>query len=248
MGHSFVRALVDFCERDATRHNMGLDVETKPVHFVTEVDGKDVVFHNHIYDWLDTCPEDVKSTHLCLLDLGTNDLKSFFKNDGKSLACNMLTAAIKLRHAGVRRVCIFEIMERDGYACVPMKYWDTVTQAQIDAYVFRFNESVHEYNELLQQLVKDIKAKDPEDKVCIDFLQWRGLKHHHPDHLADGLHLQDQYKPVYWQNMRRQIIRQCPKGRPIKREDLAVAEAVQEAAVRELGEPSTGVNRTQDRQ
>ena len=219
LGHSFVRELREMGETQDDRYNLGLNIETTPVWYVDRVDGEDVVFVDHIYEWLEKYPEYVKNTTLLCLDLGTNDLKAWHKDAGRSLAAAMFTAAIRMRDAGVQRVCIYEIMYRDGLACVPLARRAHATPEEIDAAVGRFNRSVDDYNDQLKSLITeaDIQSKGA---LSIEFLPWKGIKEHHPANLRDGLHLTAHFKEVYWRNMRRNVIREAKKARPMRLQDL----------------------------
>ena len=220
IGHSFVHELRVNGESDPQKYNLGLNRDTTPVWYVDRVDGEDVVFTAHIYDWMNYYPQYVKNSTLVLIDLGTNDLKSWFKDDPLSLAKNMFTAALRLRDAGVRRVCVYEIMYRDGLACVPARLRATATQAQIQAAVAKFNQNVDDYNNQLHSLIKEADAKS-KGKTCIGFLPWKGIREHHPHNLRDGLHLTTHFQDVYWNNMRRNVIREAKKARPMRDQDLA---------------------------
>ena len=219
-GHSFVRELREMGETDPDLYNLGLNVETSPVWYINPLDGEDVVFANQIYDWMNKYTDHVKNTTLLCMDIGTNDLKSWHKDAGKSLAANVFTAAIRLRDAGVQRVCIFEVMYRDGLACLPVARRAHATQAEIDAAVVRFNRSVDEYNTHIKALCVE-SDQASKGAVSIKFLQWKGIKEHHPDNLRDGLHLTDHFKRVYWKNMRRYVIREVKKARPMRPQDFA---------------------------
>ena len=215
-GHSFVRELREMGATDPSKYNLGLDVDTSPVWFINPLAGEDVVFANQVYKY----PDQVKNTTLLLMDIGTNDLKSWHKDAGRSLAANVFTAAIRLRDAGVKRVGIFEVMYRDGLACVPVARRAHATQAEIDAAVTRFNKSVDEYNDQLKSLIVEADTAS-KGVLSIKFLQWKGIKEHHPDNLRDGLHLTNPFKEVYWKNMRRYAIREVKKARPMRPQDLA---------------------------
>ena len=110
-------------------------------------------------------------------------------------------------------------MYRDGLACVPKRLWDTATEAQIQSAVSKFNQSVDDYNQQLQSLIKEADEAS-EGKTSITFLPWKGIREHHPHHLRDGLHLTDQYMEVYWNNMRRNVIREVKKARPLRPQDV----------------------------
>ena len=133
IGHSFVRELREKGEDDPAYYNLGLDQDITPVYYVDRINGDNVVFAAQIYDWMRLYPDYVKNTNLVLLDLSTNDLKSWYKDDGQSLACHLFTAALRLRDAGVNRVGIYECLYRDGLACVPAHMRNHATPAQIQA-------------------------------------------------------------------------------------------------------------------
>ena len=134
IGHSFVK------------YNLGLDVQTTPVYYVDILNSDGVDFKAQIYDWIKLYPDYVKNTNLVLVDLATNDLKSWYKDDGRSLACHMFRAAAYLRNAGAQTVGLFECLYRDGLACLPV-------HMRAQAATTRFNLSVDEFNNQLELFV-----------------------------------------------------------------------------------------------
>ena len=200
-GHSFVREGSEFCEFGTPRFNLGLDVQRKPIRWTM-----DVVHAHEMDDWLLQNHEEAASTHLFVCDIGSNDVKGWFLNDGISLASQVFTSAIKLRWAGVRRVAIFPIMKRDGLACVPKRLHDQVNESQITSYVADYNDTVDSYNSQLRRFIEETQ-----DQAGVEMLEWKGFNDH-PNHLRDGLHLTDQYMPTYYNNLRRNVIRQCAKA------------------------------------
>ena len=210
-GHSFVRSCQEMCEEDDTYANLGLNMDSTPVYWCGQYAGEDVVFVHQIKEWLDKYSIYAKNTHLMLVDLASNDVKGFYNNDGVSLACEMFTRALELRDAGVKRVAIFECLERDGLGCVPRRLHNIANQDTIQSYVEQYNTTVSTYNDQLSRLISETN-----DRVGIEFLKWKGI---HQEHTSlqylcpDGIHLRDGLKHTYWLNLRRNCIRQCKKAR-----------------------------------
>ena len=215
IGHSFVKSCELKCDSDPTLFNLGLDDARTRVIWRTDINGEGVYHVNQINEWRQAYPEEVAKTDLCLVDLSSNDLKGFFFKDGRSLAANMLTAAIYLRDAGAKRVAIFQCMERYRLGCVPQRLHNTATEAEIQQYMYDFNKGVQEYNTQLSSFVDETKGK-----AGIVVLPWNGITIYHPHNLSpDGIHLSNQFQTVYWRNLRRHAIRQLSKARPSRNQE-----------------------------
>ena len=210
-GHSFVRTCQAMCENNDQYANLGLDMDTTPVYWAGSYDGIDVVHVHQIQEWMSRYKIYAKNTHLILIDLSSNDIKGFYNRAGITLVCEMFTRALELREAGVRRVAIFECLERRGLGCVPVRLHDVADQDTIDAYQKDYNDTVAAYNDQLSRLIKET-----EGRAGIVFLKWKGIHQEHTslDYLAtDGIHLRPGMRHTYWLNLRRNCIRECKKAR-----------------------------------
>ena len=80
--------------------------------------------------------------------------------------------------------------------------------------------SVDDFNTQLQTLCQQADKKS-KGRVGVQFLKFQGLKENHPDTLRDGLHLTTEAFDTYWRIMRRTVIKEVKKARPMREQDLA---------------------------
>ena len=204
VGHSYVRRSFEFC-RHPLYQNFNLD--SARVYFVGEIDGNKISYVHQVEDWVRKYWKKLKELSLVCLEIGSNDILSYlYYIEPIAIAEKVFQIAKDIRHAGVPRVVIMQILNREGKAALP-RWMKNETRPYTIWYAQEsYNMAVRAYNRHISYLCRMGDG-------TIVFRRQRGLHRVWGSRLIDGLHLGKAGQVIWWKNMRSVMISQGLKTR-----------------------------------
>ena len=202
VGHSFVRRLSDWINRQenpALWSSLGLQ-DNFSVDFVASTrNGKNLGYLHIIEAEFDRYPWVLASCNVLLLDIGTNDLHSYYINNPERLALLVFQFARRCVETwgGPSKVVIFSILERHGLGALPRQRGRRrgYSEAAALQHANVFNGRVRQYNNRLQTLCSPSNS--------IHFRKMRGFQRNQKQKLcSDGVHLLERYTRKYWNGLK----------------------------------------------